>query len=361
MGFVGLVILILSCYVDATYPTDDPANAQHQYGELSETAVLATMEHAKRQLEGKLSDGSSALSPMVQTTLQDLATDMKVLTDGLRGLQEVYMHFQEKQVETEKLIRDANAREVQHFVDRLSETLKKETDLRKRKEAALIRGAIDDEDEDDDDDDDEDDFEPAVTTEMLEERLDTFAVMEETEIQMRNWIMEVVEEELLVYKGEVLEKPMAIASAATAETNGVGSGNVCPTTGEILGLVQQSLQRYADDGIGLVDHAQQGAKVVHTMTSNTYTPPPLPSQTLGSVWWRSFIPQDWENLLPEGWEHWNVGIPSYVYHSLVSTTRDNVFFYEVTFGRSHRILIVLFPRYLWYQSKGMVGRKCGTS
>jgi len=26
---------------------------------------------------------------------------------------------------------------------------------------------------------------------------------------------------------------------------------------------------------------------------------------------------DWERLLPSDWEKWNVGIPSYIYHSLV--------------------------------------------
>ena len=59
------------------------------------------------------------------------------------------------------------------------------------------------------------------------------------------------------------------------------------------------------------------------MTSETYSPDNNGNgKILGSVWWSKFIPQDWERLLPSDWEEWNVGIPSYVYHSLVRIWKE---------------------------------------
>jgi SUN domain-containing protein 1/2 len=62
----------------------------------------------------------------------------------------------------------------------------------------------------------------------------------------------------------------------------------------------------------MIDHAQ-AASVVHELTSSTYRPPPLLEEKLENVWWRRYIPEDWERyLLPNGWQEWNTRLPSAV-------------------------------------------------
>eukprot|EP00980_Cylindrotheca_fusiformis_P026537 scaffold16380_cov62-Cylindrotheca_fusiformis.AAC.1 len=80
----------------------------------------------------------------------------------------------------------------------------------------------------------------------------------------------------------------------------------CPSTVDVVQDVHLALTKFSQDGIGLLDHAQ-GGQIVHTLTSPTYSPEPDPEELLGNVWWRKYIPEDWEKLLPEGWADWNTG------------------------------------------------------
>jgi hypothetical protein len=163
-----------------------------------------------------------------------------------------------------------------------------------------------------------------VTTDMLHRRLDTNNIVQESELQLKEWILQCIREELERYRHDTwLSKLSTITTMAkTARDDDAAVArikNSCPGTAEIVQRVQQALTNYANDGIGKVDHVQRGAKIVHWLTSETYVPPPKDTQTLGSVWWRKYIPQDWERLfLPKGWEDWNaLSIPSYLSPLLV--------------------------------------------
>ena len=186
---------------------------------------------------------------------------------------------------------------------------------------------ITDDDDDDDDKEDEDqqqDLSNVVTMDIFHEHLDTNVILQESEVQMKSFIMQLIKEELNTYKSDIMATSTVEVRNDDGQDNTGGGSRVvatskdCPTTTDTVQKVQQALNVYANDGIGLVDHAQ-GAQVVHWMTSSTYNPPPKESSTLGSVWWRNyFLAEDWEKLLPDGWENWNIGIPPYLYNSLVS-------------------------------------------
>ncbi|KAL3910621.1 MAG: hypothetical protein SGARI_002032 [Bacillariaceae sp.] len=118
--------------------------------------------------------------------------------------------------------------------------------------------------------------------------------------------------------GPVVAEHVAAAGESSLTSSASSSNGACPSTQDVVQTVQQALTDYANhDGIGKYDHGQQGAKVVHFMTSDTFAPDEEEA-TWGDVWWRTYIPEDWENaLLPRGWEDWTVkGLPSYLYHSV---------------------------------------------
>jgi hypothetical protein len=256
--------------------------------------------------------------------LDDLAKDMEELTRGVQRLEELMEQMTAKQSTIDQLIQTTNARQIENFANQLGNVLDKEMKRRKFLQSLEndTEGVVTT--DDDDEEDQQQDLSKIVTMDMFHEYLDTNVVLQESEVQMKNFIMQLVKEELDTYKNDV----MATSTVEVRNDDGqdsrsegsrvVDTSKDCPTTIDIVQKVQQALNVYANDGIGLVDHAR-GAQVVHWMTSSTYSPPPKATGTLGSVWWRNyFLAEDWENLLPDGWENWNVGIPSYLYNSLVS-------------------------------------------
>ena len=291
-------------------------------------------------------DDSMSTASTTTTNLVQINHIMEELTESMNRFESLTEKMLQKESKVNSLLKEANTREVDDLVERLMDTLQSETDLRELEqkiqlERNTLAVDVDDDDDDDDDEDDDDDLPvindniDKVTNATLHERLDTNAIMEESEAKMRKWILSLVEEELVAYKKTILaDVPIDIGSSnyntnsdndddddddddTTNTMNAAKTNNNCPSTTSIVQKVQRSLQDYADDGIGKVDYAQ-GANVVHWMTSETYSPDNNNNgKILGSVWWSKFIPQDWERLLPSDWEEWNVGIPSYVYHSLV--------------------------------------------
>jgi TolA-binding protein len=305
------MLLLLLLFVAATLV---PASSST----LSEKVVQATLDHVQNALQRNNQE-----SPI---PLEGLSRDIQELENGIKRLQDLQSELHFQKVRLQSL---ANARKLQQLVDRLEETYQKEQAIRQyikeNREANVVEG--------EDGDNDVESLENVATLKMLQERLDTNAIVQESERQLKEWILQLVQNGLDQYKDSTLEPASQIAATSAAGASGAVSTSAtaaCPVTSDIVQRIQQALTDYANDGIGKVDHLQQhgGAKVVHWLTSDTYVPPK--QQTLGSVWWGKYIPQDWERLLPEHWEEWDVSLPSYLTHSLVCarklrpTTVDSV-------------------------------------
>ena len=292
--------------------------ADTSIGHISEESISATLNEVTKLLDEAAKDDSIFSAE----SMDDMNQMIVGLTHSAQRLESTINKIAEKEKEINALLHMANTRQMESLVERLQETLERETDLREvenekehklreleaKKRARKSRLANDD-----------DGPSPVIeiTSDTLGERLDTNAIMKGSEIEMRKWILTLIEEELDLYKKEFFSKAPQIDTSENSNTdNDSVRTNNCPSMTSIVQKVQQALNDNANDGIGKVDHAQ-GASVVHWFTSETYSPPLAHSQTLGSVWWSQFIPQDWERLFPPGWEKCQVTLPSYVYHSLV--------------------------------------------
>ena len=275
--------------------------------------VSATLDGAKKLLDEAEGAGSNMSAASMKAMNQKMAKLMK----NFSRLESTMKEVAKKEAEINTLLQRANALQMKSLVERLQETLERERKLRalkkeKKKQEELF------------DDKGSKKISPVanvdadivveITSDILEKRLDTDAIVNESEIEMRKWVLTVMKEELDVFEKNILSKNPQVN--ISKEDSGNDKTNECPSINTIITKIQQALNNNAQDGIGKVDHAQ-GGSVVHWLTSDTYSPPPTPSQTLGSVWWSQFIPQDWERLFPAGWEKTQATIPSYIYHSLV--------------------------------------------
>lgn len=126
-------------------------------------------------------------------------------------------------------------------------------------------------------------------------------LLAESDAEIEKWVQETMEDEI-----QNLLEPLN-------DTVKLDDGKHCVTPAETATHIHQALTKYALDGIGLFDHARAGS-IVHAMTSPTFSPPK--TVTLEDVWWRRYIPDDWERLLPRGWENWNAALPSYLTHTV---------------------------------------------
>lgn len=212
----------------------------------------------------------------------------------IEGLQTLRHQLERQEKSVDRLVARANAKQLEGLIERLDDTLTKELLLRQ-----LTEGDKEEEDSEED--------EEFVNIEDLEEKFKPTNVLGGSESELSEWALKILQDELNEYKKEIL-KPIAGRKGSSTEG--------CPTAKQVVQNVQAALTKYSQDGIGIIDHAQ-GGEIVHSMTSLTYVPPPGDHELLGNVWWRKYIPEDWESWLPTGWEYWNVGVPSYLYHSLV--------------------------------------------
>mmetsp|Transcript_23824 Transcript_23824/g.56241 ORF Transcript_23824/g.56241 Transcript_23824/m.56241 type:complete len:587 (+) Transcript_23824:54-1814(+) len=340
---------------DAAAPTAASAaggaDEQDNDSIIPEAQIIETVEGLKRRIESDLIAEIGSLAARGATTegedgnqqqqqqqqkvsmMEELDARLDSLKQMMKRLEEVYMRYNNKQKETMRLIHEANEVQLEKFVERLDDAVEKEVSLRERLKTTTTTAEIDDSTQDGVDVVAEDELLPPlpeVTMKTLQEQLDIEEILEESEREITSWILQIAKHELDAFQHKTLapatsamkkklKKHMtgdgAKSLSTTADDEDDGS---CPTTGQIVEQVQVSLNKYADDGIGLVDYASQVSTtttVVSMMTSETFQPPS--NQKLGTAWFRSFIPEDWErHLLPDGWEEWNVGIPDYVYHSL---------------------------------------------
>jgi hypothetical protein len=238
---------------------------------LSEESLLELIRSTENMLQ-------TAPSSSADHLFQEVAS----LVAQSELLETYHANVEALQQDVDAMIRSANARQLDYLVKKLNDTLLKEMKLRTNSRTNLVEGPA------------------TVSTDSLIKKFDAKQIMAESEEELQEWVMDIIQEELYDYVEEQINE----------------SGEDCATPVDVVHKVQSALTKYSQDGIGITDHAQ-GARVVYEMTSDSYSPPPDRSELLGNVWWRKYIPEDWERILPEGWQAWNVGIPSYVYHSLV--------------------------------------------
>ncbi|CAJ1966720.1 unnamed protein product [Cylindrotheca closterium] len=290
INLVCLASLLLSIgnnHVNASNDTELPAA---ETPELSEESLLATLQAAQgflQSLDAGKEDGLLA-------SIDELVTKSQELENMQASLKE-------RQDSIDELMKEANVMQLESLAERLVETLEKELELRASLDAYVERyGEIIEEEEEED----EEVVDPGeiVSLAELQKRLDVSRIMSQSEKKIQDWAMDIMKDEVEKYKTKLL-------------ANSVSKPPDCPSVNEIVQEVASAVTKYSKDGIGLVDHAQ-GANIVHSLTSATYTPPPDESELLGNSLWRKYIPEDWEQLLPKGWEKWNLGIPAAVYHSL---------------------------------------------
>ena len=290
-------------------------------GKMPEESISATLKEVTELLEtGKADDGSVLSATFVEGMNQKVIE----LEEKMRHLESLTKRVSEKESKIHSILHTVNTRQMQNLVERLEVTLEKETELRElegrerqkqedlREQHRLTKPRLNGLPSE------IDDVIVGITPTDLAEHLDTDVIMGESEEEMKKWILTLVEEELDLYKKEIFDSASqvdALKKSSNSDNHDTETAE-CPSLTKIVQKVQQALNDHAEDGIGRVDHAQ-GASVVNWLTSETYSPFAFPFGTLGSVWWNKFIPQDSERLLPNGWEKWEVGIPSYVYHSLV--------------------------------------------
>jgi hypothetical protein len=222
-------------------------------------------------------------SQVVLSSLDNLTDNVsKVILSETAALEKSFGELDAQTKEVELLVRDVNAKQLKVIVSKLEEIRDKEGKRRNRED--VINGE-------------------GVTLSELKELFKPETILAESEAKVEEWVLGILEEEMLV-----LQKEWGAALAPDAPDN-------CVTPEQALNVVQEALLNHSRDVIGILDHAN-GATILHEFTSQTYTPPPEPSQLLGSVWWRKYIPEDWELMLPEGWEDWNVGLPQSILHTV---------------------------------------------
>jgi len=280
-------------------------------------SLSATLSEVTELLEKKPADGSNLLSFFVA----DVNEKMNKLAENVRYVESLTEMISEKESKISSILQMANSRSIENLADRLESTLDREVELRRlegeerRKQDELLERKLSKIPESNDLDVKEDVIE--VTLANLAERLDTDVILSESEAQMKEWILSIVQEEVNLYKKSIFDMASRVDTSNTSRNieNHATKKTECASVTKIVQSVQQALNDNAQDGIGILDQAQ-GASIVDWLTSETYSPFSIPSRTLGSVWWNKLIPQDWERMLPNGWENWEVGIPTYAYHSL---------------------------------------------
>jgi hypothetical protein len=244
------------------------------------------------------------------------------LSDRIAELEQKLHEIGTQKRNTEKAFIKINAQgrvavgqQLEHFVGRLEDSHKKTMELNSNiKNNSQLSADGDDEATLEAEEQEEAVEEPQfVPMSNLKRRFETRKVLDPSEEVLREWMQELMDEELVAYKSRILDDGDDEEIEEEEEEEEVD----CLSVSDVVQKVQSAIAEYSQDDIGLVDHAQ-GSEIVHSMTSLTYEAPADFSDLLGNVWWRKYIPEDWEGLLPEGWEQWNVAIPSMFYHSFVS-------------------------------------------
>lgn len=280
LGFAHTIDATSNPPIDVAHGETDGANPSST--ELTEEYILEAIEGARRFLQTEIPDNAGLLAKVNK------------LVERGQKLEKLHAQVEKKQQSVDRLVRLANVRQLENLLKRLNQTYEKESLLRSAQSTQNSGEQVVMAEEADDT--------KTIPISSLTQRFDIQEIMGESEAELKTWVIQIIEDELKDYKESLLR--------------GIEDQQKCPSASDIAQNVQHALNEFSQDDIGLVDHAQ-GGDIVYSMTSSTYVPPPDPSNLLGNVWWRKFIPEDWEELLPEGWENWSVSIPPFIYHTLV--------------------------------------------
>jgi Sad1 / UNC-like C-terminal len=283
---LGLVVLLFTLIA---YSRSQAAASSKDASAAIQPDLTMRISDAMQAAEKVLQQHEKLAAVQVPDIVPQIAEKLATTESAAQSLSEL-------QDKRDALIGQANAKQLQELIDALEKISLAEQARRENETATAAK---------------------TVTAEQLHRMLAVNEVLQESEAVLQTWIMQMIQTEV---DTAALDKSLfaAVAEPETATT----TTSACVTTAQAVQHVQAALHRYALDGIGRVDHAAAataGATIVHQLTSPTYQDTATASETLGTVWWNRYIPQDWEELLlPTGWQNWKVGtiIPDHVYHSL---------------------------------------------
>jgi hypothetical protein len=144
-----------------------------------------------------------------------------------------------------------------------------------------------------------------VSKDSLAQVLDRAVIMSQSEEKLEGWTTDLLSASIDEYSVEQVD-----AVAQTSENpDYVASSRNCAVLPETASVIHASLQNMASPGgLALFDHASSanGGSIVYgegrdrrPMTSSPYLARKSSDDgtRLGDVWWRKFIPEDWENAL----------------------------------------------------------------
>jgi len=188
------------------------------------------------------------------------------------------------------MIKQTNVMQLDYLAWRLSEVVKKE--LQTRNDVTSINTPIQVED-----------LTHAISLDVLHSELDPEKAVSVSDDDIENWLLGIGREEIESYQRQRSEKAAAAAQISKL------SNPRCVSPLEAAHMVHGAIMNFENDFIGMRDHTR-GAVIVHELTSDTYVAPPQSEELMGNVWWRKYIPVDWERALPSGWESWSVALPS---------------------------------------------------
>ena len=238
----------------------------------------------------------------VEALVTDLTTQIQALLAEATVLIEKEEELLQRTIQVDDKIKEANAIQLDYLAQLLTETVQKELQARNESDEGALSVQVED-------------LTDAIPLVELNHLLNPDRVISLPDTEIENWLLGVVKEEVEIYQSDRLET--IAAAEKTQKSKFLHKKCVSPL--ETAHLVHTAVMNFENDFVGMLDHAKM-ATIVHELTSDTFTPPPRPNELLGQVWWRKYIPVDWERVLPSGWEEWNVAVPSAIQHVL--GTRD---------------------------------------
>jgi hypothetical protein len=313
---------------------------------LLDRKLKESFETAKKTLE----DYYNAKSKL--EALHDDIMEGEDQADGLgrriKDIKEMKERVAEKTESIDKQIRDINAQQILDLKGKVEELRqrelqrraklrekeerikKRQTKLEKKRRKMTKKNAIP---------------EGAIKKNELRDLVDVKSIVMESDEKLKDWCVKIVEEEVAALQEELEE----VVIEATTSLGELGSGvrkafkdskeaSVdCSGVSmvEAVQLVQESLVKFSHDAVGMADHLAK-ATVVHFLTSDNFVPASKYHNPIEDMWWFQHLPDDWERgldaLLPKGWKQWNIAIPDYVYHSIVSIRRDALMYERHALG-----------------------------
>jgi SUN domain-containing protein 1/2 len=305
----SLTILLIACVVSSDVRAVEEPLQDDDDGAIvaaRERAMATYREGALEQYEStaqELLDLSTAAEQTIQNNGQDVnfvvselnsqIQQLLVATEALRQKEE---HLVYRTQRLDAKIQQANVMQLDYLANQLLDDVKLESEA--RAQAVQIPRARRVES-----------LSGALNLSEYEEKLDPEKAMATSELDIKNWFIGIAQDEVDLFQFDESQKKLA--SAKKTKQPRVE----CMSPMDAALKVHGAIVNYENDVIGMVDHAK-GATIVHELTSNTFVPPPEPDELMGNVWWRKYVPSDWEQALPSGWEGWNVAVPSVVQHAL---------------------------------------------